>query len=151
MYGRLTPTDFIAPTASLRNRRKLFFGGRCTVNRMVTLWCRLRAGRNVSFGPGTVVYGEVTIGNDVMIAPYVVIAGGSHGTARNGEPMARQPDVCKGITIADDVWIGANAVITDGVTIGAGAIVGAGSVVTKDVEPYAIVAGNPARLLRYRQ
>ncbi len=54
------------------------------------------------------------------------------------------------ITIGNDVWIGANVLIKDGVTIGDGAIIGAGSMVTKDVNPYAIVAGNPAKLLRYR-
>ncbi len=54
------------------------------------------------------------------------------------------------INIGNDVWIGANAVILDGVTIGNGAVVGAGAVVTKDVEPYAIVAGVPARIIKYR-
>jgi acetyltransferase-like isoleucine patch superfamily enzyme len=53
-------------------------------------------------------------------------------------------------TIGHDVWIGANATVLKGVTIGSGAIVGAGSVVTRDVEPYAIVIGNPARLHRHR-
>jgi acetyltransferase-like isoleucine patch superfamily enzyme len=50
--------------------------------------------------------------------------------------------------ISDFVWIGANVIILKGVTIGEGAIVGAGSVVTKDVPPYTIVAGNPARIIR---
>lgn len=54
------------------------------------------------------------------------------------------------ITIGNDVWIGAGAIILQGVAIGDGAVVGAGSVVTKDVPPYGIVAGNPARLLKYR-
>ena len=54
------------------------------------------------------------------------------------------------IIVKDDVWIGARATICSGVTIGQGAIIGAGAVVTKDVEPYSIVAGNPAKLIRYR-
>jgi acetyltransferase-like isoleucine patch superfamily enzyme len=54
------------------------------------------------------------------------------------------------IAIEDDVWIGANAVILPGVTIGRGAVIGAGSVVTKDVAPYTICAGNPARVMRAR-
>lgn len=54
------------------------------------------------------------------------------------------------IVVKDDVWIGENAIICSGVTIGQGAVVAAGAVVTKDVEPYAIVGGNPARLIRYR-
>lgn len=56
----------------------------------------------------------------------------------------------KGIVIGNDVWIGHSALVLAGVTIGHGAVVGAGSVVTKDVPPYAVVAGNPARLIRYR-
>ncbi|AEE16254.1 CatB-related O-acetyltransferase [Treponema brennaborense] len=54
------------------------------------------------------------------------------------------------IIIKDDVWIGQNAIICSGVHIGQGAVIAAGAVVTKDVEPYAIVAGNPAKLIRYR-
>lgn len=54
------------------------------------------------------------------------------------------------IIVQDDVWIGRNAIILSGVTIGQGAVIGAGSVVTKSVPPYAIVAGNPAKLIRYR-
>lgn len=54
------------------------------------------------------------------------------------------------IVIGDDVWIGLNAIICSGVTIGKGAVIAAGSVVTKTVEPYAIVGGNPAKLIRYR-
>ena len=54
------------------------------------------------------------------------------------------------ITVCDDVWIGYGAVILSGVTIGQGAVVAAGSIVTKDVEPYSIVGGNPAKLIRYR-
>jgi maltose O-acetyltransferase len=54
------------------------------------------------------------------------------------------------IVIEDDVWIGARVTILGGVNIGTGAVIGAGSVVTKNVPPYAIVAGNPAKLIRYR-
>lgn len=59
--------------------------------------------------------------------------------------------VAKGdIIVKDDVWIGENAIICSGVTIGQGAIVGAGAIVTRDVEPYAIVGGNPAKVIKYR-
>ena len=55
-----------------------------------------------------------------------------------------------GVTIGNDVWIGARAIILSGVTVGDGAVIGAGAVVSRDVPPYAVVAGNPARLIRYR-
>ena len=58
--------------------------------------------------------------------------------------------VLRAIAVGDDVWIGANAVVTCGVTIGRGAIVGAGAVVTRDVAEYAVVGGVPARLIRMR-
>ena len=57
---------------------------------------------------------------------------------------------CIPVTVGNDVWIGARAIIMDGIKIGDGAIIGANSVVTKDVPPYAIVAGCPAKLIRYR-
>jgi len=149
-YGRLNPSDFVSPFASTRNRRNIHFGGHCVVNHNVTLWCRMTMGSNVHFNPGSRVYGTVVIGDNVMIAPNVMIAGGNHGIEACGIPMYYQRGASRGIRIGDDVWIGANAAILDGVTIGTGAVVGAGSVVTKEVPPNAIVAGNPARLLRYR-
>jgi len=85
-----------------------------------------------------------------MIAPNVVITGGSHGKELCGTPMFLQKCDAKGINIGSDVWIGANAVILDGVTIGTGAIVGAGAVVTKSVDENGIVAGNPARIIGHR-
>ncbi len=64
-----------------------------------------------------------------------------------GEPASREK---KGITVGNDVWIGARAAIMPGVSIGDGAIVGTAALVTKDVPPYAIVGGNPAKILKYR-
>jgi len=71
--------------------------------------------------------------------------------AGSGQAPAAELAVTKGpISIGHDVWIGINAVILSGVTVGAGAIIGAASVVTRDVPPYAVVAGNPARIIRFR-
>lgn len=90
--------------------------------------------------------GEITIGNNVNLAPEVMILTASH-----------DPDdenfggITKAVTIEDYAWIATRSLILPGVTIGRGAIVGAGSVVTKNVEPGTIVAGNPAKLIRKRE
>ena len=108
-------------------------------------------GRNVRIGRGAHVMGDVNIENDVMIAPNVVIAGGAHGIKRNGIPMFYQAGKSKGpVSVGSDVWIGANSIVLNGIRIGNGAVIGAGSVVTRDVDDYAIVVGNPAKVLRYR-
>jgi maltose O-acetyltransferase len=93
--------------------------------------------------------GEIYIGKHVMIGPKTIIWGRDHGMAMD-KPMKHQPHTREKIIIKDDVWIGANAIILKGVTIGTGAVVAAGAVVTKDVPDYAIVGGNPAKIIKYR-
>lgn len=73
-----------------------------------------------------------------------------HGRRHGFLPRYHLPDVRNFVVLGNDVWVGANAIILPGVKIGDGAIIGAGAVVTSDVPPYAIVAGVPARVLRYR-
>ena len=101
------------------------------------------------------------IGDYVMLANNVGLIGRyDHDHRRVGRPIRRAPWIGdaeyqgegKGlqVVIEDDVWIGYNAVVLSGVTVGRGAIVAAGSVVTKDIPPYAIAAGNPARKVRER-
>lgn len=92
------------------------------------------------------------IGKDVMMASDVCIMGGGHKTNRTDIPMIEQGDMPRGtVIIEDDVWIGTRALIlAKNSVIGKGAIIGAGAVVTKSVPPYAVVAGNPAKIVRYR-
>ena len=85
-----------------------------------------------------------------MIGPYCLFASVKHGFEDWEKPMIFQPVSEAPITIENDVWIGAKVTVIGGVTIGNGAIVAAGSVVTKDVKPYAIVGGVPAKVIRYR-
>ena len=86
-----------------------------------------------------------------MLAHDVMILGGDHNYKVAGIPTVfAGRDVTRPTNIGDDVWVGAGSIIMAGVTIGDGAIIAAGSVVTKDVPPYAIVGGVPAKILRYR-
>jgi len=105
-------------------------------------------GDRTIIGLGNTVIGPVKIGNDVMFAQNIVVSAMNHGYEDISIPPSKQKDIIKLITIDDEVWIGANCVITIGVTIGKHSIVGAGSVVTKDIPPYCIAVGNPARVIK---
>lgn len=101
--------------------------------------------------PGCAIGCRVQMGNYVMCGPEVSIALGEHRFDLPGTPVifSGNPEVCDTV-IEDDVWIGARALVRSGVRIGRGAIIAMGAVVVKDVEPYAIVAGVPARKVRNR-
>jgi maltose O-acetyltransferase len=96
---------------------------------------------------------KVTIGNYLMMAEDVLFLGGNHSYDDTETPMMFQGGTTKTeLVIADDVWIGARVIVLPGCKhIGKGAIIGAGSVVTKDVPDYAIVGGNPARVIKLRR
>jgi len=94
--------------------------------------------------------GGIRIGNNVMMGPRVSLLAEQHVIERVDIPMREQGTTRKGIVIEDDVWLGANCCVLDGVTVGRGAVVAAGAVVTKDVPPFAIVGGVPARIIRMR-
>jgi maltose O-acetyltransferase len=111
---------------------------------------KITIGDNFYMNAGCHLLGDITIGKDVMIGPKTVIWGRDHGVSKD-IPMKSQPHSKKPIMISDDVWIGANVTILKGVKIGDGAVIGAGSVVTKDIPPYAIAVGNPAKVIKYRE
>lgn len=119
-------------------------------------YCRISGDPNIIVGDnfymnsGCHVQGNITFGRDVMIGPKTVIWGRDHGTSI-GIPMKSQLHIKQDIIIGNDVWIAANVTILKGVNIGDGVVVGAGSVVTKDIPEYAIVVGNPARVIKYRK
>lgn len=108
----------------------------------------VKIGNNTRVGMSNVLIGPVTIGDHVIIAQNVVMSGLNHGFEDISMPISKQQCTKAEIVVEDEVWIGANAVITSGVKIGKHAVVAAGSVVTKDVPPYSVVAGNPAKVLK---
>lgn len=95
--------------------------------------------------------GGVEIGDRTLIGYNVQIFSCNHNIPSNKDKIFESGHQCKKVTIGKDVWIGAGSIILPGVKIGDGAVIGAGSVVTKDVESFTIVAGNPAKLVKKRE
>lgn len=91
------------------------------------------------------------IGNYVMMGPEVVIYSSNHKMDNNGIPMCKQGfQEVKPVHIGNDVWLGRRVMIMPGVTIGDGCVIGAGAVVAKDIPPYSVAVGNPARVVKIR-
>ena len=114
-------------------------------------------GNNVSIGMNALLMStmaKIKINDNVMFGPGVTIITGDHRTDVIGEYMInvqnKLPENDMDVTIESDVWVGCNVTILKGVTIGRGSVVAAGSLVNKDVEPYSIYGGVPAKKLRAR-
>jgi len=113
----------------------------------------LSIGARASIGAGCVMYAStrLDIGADTMLAALCYVGGGRYATrGRIDVPIAEQPEPRLGVVIEEDCWLGAGATVIDGVRIGRGSIVAAGAVVTRDVAPYSVVAGVPARRIASR-
>ena len=92
----------------------------------------------------------IVIGNHVMVAPEVVIMTANHKHDDITRPMQGQGFEIAPVIVEDDVWIGTRAIILPGVRIGRSSVIGAGAVVAKDIPPFSIVVGNPAKVVRKR-
>ncbi|OYZ00888.1 MAG: acetyltransferase [Sphingobacteriia bacterium 28-36-52] len=112
----------------------------------------LKVGDHSNIGPYSYIgcSGKITIGNNVMISPRVSIYAENHVFDDANIPMKEQGVTQSAVTIEDDCWIAANSIILAGVTIGKGSVIAAGSVVTKSVPPYSVVAGIPAKVIKQR-
>lgn len=148
--AEIDPTAFISPLAKVYPK-SFKLGAASTIAADALVRGDISIGSNSTVNPHVNIHGKVTIGNDVRIASLSTIAGHNHGFADIDKLIRQQPLTIEGIVIEDDVWVGANVVILDGVTVGAHSILAAGAIVTKDVAPYSIVGGNPARLLKDRR
>lgn len=146
---------FVAPDARLfaEPHRAIEVGEGTTIGAGCFLHGPIRLGRGVSLNPRCSIDGGrrgVAIGDGTRIATGAAIYAFDHGIAPD-RPVREQPVTSRGIAIGADVWIGANAGVTDGVTIGDHAVVGMGAVVTRDVPEWTIVAGVPARVIGDRR
>jgi len=113
---------------------------------------RVKIGDFSGVGKASLIQGNVTIGEHVMMGPEVYIYTQNHCFDNIDIPMDSQ-SFCeeKSVEIEDDVWIGSRVTILPGVTVGKGSVIGASAVVTKDVPPYSVVAGNPAKVVKTRK
>ena len=128
--------------------RNRFVLGDLTVNTQADI----RIEDNVLINAGGYFSGEggLFIGEYTLIGPGALILSAGHEFDELSTPIQRQPLTYGRITIERDVWIGAGAIVLQGVTIGQGAVVASGALVREDVAPRAVVAGHPARVVRYR-
>lgn len=140
---------FVAQNAAVFCDR-LTIGDRSYIGALAYVTGDLTIGADCSINPYAVVRGEIRMGDGVRIGAHSSILGFNHRMS-NDLPIHEQGTWSKGITLGDDVWIGSNATILDGVTVGDHVIIGASAVVTKDVPAWAVVAGNPARVIRDRR
>lgn len=147
----------------LAPHRNITIGDNTTFGRGTIFWApnQMSVGDNVYIGKYCTLQADMTIGNNVEIANNVGLIGKyDHDFSKIGKSIKDSPWIGdsdydfrgknKQIIIEDDVWIGYGAIIFTGITIHRGAIIAAGSVVTRDVDPYMIVAGNPAHVIGMR-
>ena len=128
-------------------------GGKLAIREFAHIWnpWKFYVGHNCSIGRFSIVNcaDEVRFGNDVRMGPHVMITTLNHGLRRS-QIIDAQVATVKPVVVGNDVWIGGHVLILPGVTIGDGAVLAGGAVVTKDVEPYTIVGGVPARAIGHR-
>ncbi len=160
-FGAFGEGALLARGVELRNPRYISVGKGASIMRGAILEIstelgnpRMTIGDGVSLGEFSHITcaDKVTIGNGVLTGRYVLITDNAHGacdrSSMNTAPMCRPVFSKGGVVIGDNVWIGDRAVILPGVTVGEGAVIGANAVVTKDVPAYAVVVGNPARIVK---
>ena len=158
---KLAPTTVIAPKAKLvidkhSDLEHVIEIGSGSIIKDYAMLCPrtgfIKIGKKCSVNPYCVLlgYGGITIGDYVRIAAHTSIIAFNHNFDDTDQTIYEQGNNDKGIVIEDDVWIGTGVRILDGVTIGTGSVIGAGSVVTKDIPPYSICVGVPAKPIKQR-
>ena len=137
-YMKVGKNTNVHPTAIIRYGQNVKIGDNCLIN------------HNNLLQPGKGPNGSITIGNYEHTGVNVMFMAFNHGLYTTDVPTKEQDYMDAPIVVEDDVWVGGGSIILSGVTIGKGAVIAAGAVVNKDVPPYAIVGGVPAKVLKYR-
>ncbi|AJY46751.1 acyltransferase [Martelella endophytica] len=147
--AEIDPSAYIADHAAIYTER-FRIGSDSYIAAYAIVRGDVEIGENCSVNSYAHLAGKISIGSHVRIASHTSIMGFNHGYEDPDILISRQPHESRGIVIEDDVWIGANVVILDGVTIGRGAVIAAGATVTRDIPPYMIAGGVPAKPIRRR-
>jgi acetyltransferase-like isoleucine patch superfamily enzyme len=126
------------------------------IGRNTIVYCQngdIVIGDNVNIGSNCQIFSasQVKIGKNVLIAAYCYLVGGGHIFDDANIPVMQQGRHSLGISIGDNVWLGAGAQVLDGVTIGEGAVIAAGAVVTENIPPFSVAGGIPAKILKMRK
>ena len=126
-------------------------GKNVNIERNASFSSKIKLGDNSGIGINASLSGDVEIGDNVMMGPYCTFYSRNHEFKNVDIPMNQQGyREEKKILIGNDVWIGGHVIFLPGVKVGNGVIIGAGAVVTKDIPDYAIVGGNPAKIIKFR-
>ena len=151
----------ISPDCRIHPRDgEIYIGKNCSVAPNAVLQGNIQLGENCSVQYNTLMVGYgnpgenqgmIKVGNNVRIAPNVMIISANHVFDNTDIPICKQGMDVKPITIEDDVWVAGRVNIMAGVTIGKGSVIGAGSVVTKDIPPYSVAVGVPAKVIKTRK
>jgi len=159
-YVTLAKSSVVHPDAKINPRQgEIRMGENCSVAAGAIVQGNVTLGENCSIQTGTLLVGYgsrenptglIRIGNDVRIAPMVMMIAANHVFEDAQKPIHQQGLKNAPITIEDDVWIAGRVSIMAGVTIGRGSIIGAGAVVTSDIGPMSIAVGIPAKVIGQR-
>jgi maltose O-acetyltransferase len=125
-------------------------GKNLRVKRNADISMFIEIGNDSELGTNCLIQTNTYIGDFVIMGPDIKIYTKTHGYSDLNTPIALQDVICENVTVGNDVWLGANVIITPGVKIGNHVIVAAGAVVTKNIPDYAIAGGVPAKVIKYR-